>query len=132
MAHGGVGYDPDMANLHVRRGTTERWTFTGMMSNHPHPMHVHLVQFRIEGVAAGSPEDGWKDIVMIPAMGGSRSVVATFDGEPGIYMFHCHNLEHEDYDMMLQYEICDDSAAHPCDPALLGAFLGGGGGIRGM
>ena len=65
-----------------------------MMSRHPHPMHMHLVQFRIDGVQAGGSEDGWKDIVMIPA-GGRRSVTATFDGQPGIYMFHCHNLEHK-------------------------------------
>jgi len=31
-----------------------------------------------------------------------------------------------DWDMMLQYEICDDSDDHPCDPALLNAFAGGG------
>mmetsp|Transcript_14122 Transcript_14122/g.20861 ORF Transcript_14122/g.20861 Transcript_14122/m.20861 type:complete len:566 (+) Transcript_14122:1-1698(+) len=129
---GGIMYDPDAANLQVRRHTTERWTFSAMMSNHPHPMHLHLVQFHIDGVNTGSLEDGWKDIVMVPA-NGQRSITAHFDGEPGIYMFHCHNLEHEDYDMMLQYEICDDSdPEHLCDPALLGAFNGGGGMGGGM
>jgi len=87
-------YDPNVANLQVRRGDTERWIFSARMSRHPHPMHLHLVQFRIDGVAEGSTEDGWKDIVMVPA-NGQRSIVATFEGEPGIYMFHCHNLEHE-------------------------------------
>jgi len=118
-------YDPDAANLQVRRGDTERWSFSAHMSQHPHPMHLHLVQFRIEGVGSGELEDGWKDIVMVPS-NGQRSIVATFDGEPGIYMFHCHNLEHEDWDMMLQYEICDDSNDHPCNLSLLNAFTGGG------
>ena len=87
-------YDPNIANLQVRKGDTERWTFSAHMSRHPHPMHIHLVQFRIDGVSSGSLEDGWKDIVMVPS-NGRRSIVATFDGAPGIYMFHCHNLEHE-------------------------------------
>lgn len=117
---GGQGYNPNVANLQVRQGTTEQWTFRAF-GMHPHPMHLHLVQFHINGIAAGSLEDGWKDIVVVPG-GGERSITAHFDGEPGIYMFHCHNLEHEDWDMMLQYEICDDSAEHPCDPSLLNSF----------
>lgn len=127
----GLRYQPNVANFQVRRGDTETWTFAAaMMMMHPHPMHVHLVQFHIDGVSTGSLEDGWKDIVMVPGSG-TRSVTATFEGEPGIYMFHCHNLEHEDWDMMLQYEICDDSADHPCDESLLGAFVSGGGGRGG-
>jgi len=118
---GGQGYDPSIANVQVRQGTTERWTFRAM-GMQPHPMHLHLVQFHIDGVASGSLEDGWKDIVVIPGRG-TRSITAHFDDEPGIYMFHCHNLEHEDWDMMLQYEICDDSPEHPCDPTLLNAFV---------
>lgn len=117
----GVEYDPNVANLQVRRGSTETWIIqSSMMSMHPHPMHLHLVQFHINGISAGSLEDGWKDTVLIPDHGGARSITATFDGEPGIYMFHCHNLEHEDWDMMLQFEICDDnSPGHPCNPGLL-------------
>jgi FtsP/CotA-like multicopper oxidase with cupredoxin domain len=26
-------------------------------------------------------------------------------GFRGIYVFHCHNLEHEDHDMMSQFEV---------------------------
>jgi hypothetical protein len=28
-----------------------------------------------------------------------------FDNQVGRYMMHCHNLVHEDHDMMLQYEV---------------------------
>jgi hypothetical protein len=94
----------------------------------PHPIHLHLVQIHIDGVPSGSLEDGWKDVVMIPAGGRQRSITAHFDGGPGIYMMHCHNLEHEDWDMMLQFEICDDNLEdHPCDPNLLVAFTADGG-----
>jgi len=139
---GGIRYDPDAANIHVQKGTTERWSFQvshggmgggmggggmgdGMMMMDPHPMHVHLVQFHVDGLDSGSLQDGWKDIVMVPA-NGQVSITATFDGEPGVYSMHCHNLEHEDVDMMAQFEICDDSSGHPCDPTLLYSFTAGG------
>jgi len=124
----GAAYDPNVANLQVRKGDTETWIFqSNMMSMLPHPMHLHLVQFHINGVSSGSLEDGWKDIVMVPTMG-QRSITATFDGAPGIYMLHCHNLVHEDWDMMLQYEICDDTdPSHLCNARLLNAFTDGSG-----
>jgi hypothetical protein len=28
-----------------------------------------------------------------------------FDNQVGRYMVHCHNLVHEDHDMMIQYEV---------------------------
>ena len=80
----GTGYNANTANLQVRRGTTERWTFNTMMSMHPHPMHIHLVQFKIEGTSSTSQNHGWKDIINIP-IGGSGSILAEFEGEPGIY-----------------------------------------------
>ena len=51
---------------------------------HPHPMHIHLVQFKIEGTSSTSQNHGWKDIINIP-IGGSGSILAEFEGEPGIY-----------------------------------------------
>jgi spore coat protein A, manganese oxidase len=29
----------------------------------------------------------------------------TFAGLRGRYVFHCHNIEHEDHDMMTQFEV---------------------------
>lgn len=98
-------FSPTVVNVHVRRGTTERWTFAGAVQGEhgtnmamPHPFHSHLVQFRIESVG-GELEDGWKDTMNIRDVIG-RSYIATFNGQPGVYVFHCHNLEHEDNNMM--------------------------------
>ncbi|MGI8683052.1 MAG: multicopper oxidase domain-containing protein [Mycobacteriales bacterium] len=43
---------------------------------------------------------------------------ATGEGSSGgRYMVHCHNLVHEDHDMMVQYQVGDaDPAADPNDP----------------
>jgi spore coat protein A len=46
---------------------------------------------------------GWKDTVDL-APGEEARVVARFDGYRGKYVFHCHNLEHEDM-MMANFEV---------------------------
>jgi spore coat protein A len=85
-----------------------------------HPIHVHLVQFQIlnrqpfdvavynstnELVFTGPPvppdpnENGWKDTVRANP-GFVTRIIMKFADYPGLYVWHCHILEHEDYDMM--------------------------------
>jgi FtsP/CotA-like multicopper oxidase with cupredoxin domain len=64
-------------------------------------------------------ERGAKDVVYL---GEHESVklLIKFDQGRGKYMIHCHNLVHEDHDMMGQFEIRDDvTPAHSAfdDPA---------------
>lgn len=85
------------------------WTFSndrGGMAM-PHPMHVHGVQFRIlERSAGGVPPDlregmlgvGFKDTFGI--FPGERVRIRIAPQIAGMYMYHCHNLEHEDGGMM--------------------------------
>lgn len=85
----------------------EYWHFTNP-TNHPHPMHIHLVQFqivKINGVPQDTAVHGWKDTVVVPPNGGEITVAAKFSGYTGKYVFHCHNLEHEDYAMMSEFEV---------------------------
>jgi spore coat protein A len=49
-------------------------------------------------------ERGWKDTVPV-GPGEVVRIVARFDGYPGKYPWHCHMLEHEDNEMMLQFEV---------------------------
>ena len=70
-----------------------------------HPFHKHLVQFNVlTGPGGGAPiaaENGWKDVVKVPA---NSTVEIIFKNESftGIYVWHCHRLEHEDDRMMAQ------------------------------
>ena len=48
---------------------------------------------------------GAKDVVYV-GENETVKVLAKFDGR-GKYMIHCHNLIHEDHDMMGQFEIVD-------------------------
>lgn len=83
----------------------------------PHPMHIHGLQFQVlerdiqpayqqawETVSAGYVDEGWKDTVLI--MPGEKvKVLLKFEGFTGLYLYHCHNLEHEDMGMMRNYRI---------------------------
>ena len=67
-------------------------------------MHVHLVRFQIldrSNLMLNPGELGWKDTVRVDPSSNVR-VVMKFEGYAGRYMFHCHNLAHEDRSMMGQ------------------------------
>jgi FtsP/CotA-like multicopper oxidase with cupredoxin domain len=95
----------------VQLGSKEIWEFHntggGMMSM-PHPIHLHGKQFRVIGRSGvrhqGYVDDGWKDTVLL--MPGERiRILVEFDDYPGLFLYHCHNLEHEDMGMMRNYYV---------------------------
>ncbi|HEU0200368.1 MAG TPA: multicopper oxidase domain-containing protein, partial [Burkholderiaceae bacterium] len=98
----------DDERLPVGEGTV--WTFanddSGMMSM-SHPIHIHGVRFRVlERAGTAAPADlreglidaGYKDTFLI--FPGERVRVLVAPTEPGLFLYHCHNLEHEDGGMM--------------------------------
>jgi putative cell wall-binding protein len=58
------------------------------------------------GVAPPASERGWKDTVRVRP-GETVTIAARFGGYSGTYVYHCHNLEHEDHDMMAQFRVVD-------------------------
>jgi spore coat protein A, manganese oxidase len=60
----------------------------------------------LRGKRAGPPpqERGWKDTVRADP-GEVVRIIARFEGYAGKYPWHCHMLEHEDNEMMLQFEV---------------------------
>jgi FtsP/CotA-like multicopper oxidase with cupredoxin domain len=100
----------------VRLNSLEVWEFInegggmGMMGamEMPHPMHLHGMQFQVldrRGVKhEGYVDEGWKDTVLL--MPGERiRLLVRFSEYPGLFLYHCHNLEHEDMGMMRNYLI---------------------------
>jgi len=93
-------------------GSTEEWSIYNFTAD-AHPIHLHLVRFQvldrqnIPGVdPAGIPvteavqpwEKGFKDtVIAYPGM--ITKVKAKFD-IAGLYVWHCHIVEHEDNEMM--------------------------------
>ena len=90
----------------VPQGALEVWEFRNdrMM---PHPMHIHATQFKVLSRSQGnlSPrERGWKDNVLVNS-GETVRVLVKFDAPKGMYVFHCHNLEHADNGMMANFKV---------------------------
>lgn len=95
-------FDPTRADATPSLGDTEIWRF---VSDFAHPIHLHLVHFQVlsrNDEEPGPYDHGWKDTVDLkPAQ--SIEIITRFDGYPGRYLFHCHNLEHEDMAMMANF-----------------------------
>jgi FtsP/CotA-like multicopper oxidase with cupredoxin domain len=84
-----------------------------------HPVHIHLIDFQILDRNGQKPqpyEEGWKDVVLLQDFETVR-VVARFGPHRGKYMMHCHNIVHEDHDMMTQFEIGKGGADPMSDPS---------------
>jgi spore coat protein A, manganese oxidase len=93
-------------------GDTEIWEIYNFTVD-GHPIHLHQVQFQIvnrQDMAPGSPiippevwETGFNDTV-IAYPGQITRVKAKFD-ILGLYVWHCHIIEHEDNEMMRPYQV---------------------------
>ena len=102
----GQAFDPARIDASPRLGSTEIWRFRNR-SMMPHPVHVHLNMFQIldrNGTPPSEAESGWKDTVAV-APDETVRVIVKFTDFAGLYMVHCHNLEHEDNGMMAQFEV---------------------------
>jgi FtsP/CotA-like multicopper oxidase with cupredoxin domain len=110
MSHtiNGRSFELERVDERVPLGRTEVWSFVNE-SELAHPVHVHVGQFRVLSRAGGRArlmpwEQGPKDTVLV--MPRERVDVAVrFDHHRGLFLFHCHNLEHEDAGMMLNFEV---------------------------
>ena len=102
----GLAFDMDRIDARPALGTTEHWLFVNQ-SHRLHPMHLHGVHFRVLDRSSGAVPAGeraWKDTVLVD-IGETVIVQPRFAPYPGRYVFHCHNLEHQERAMMLQMEI---------------------------
>ncbi|MGW3497537.1 multicopper oxidase family protein [Streptomyces sp. NPDC001020] len=101
----GYPFSTDRSWADVRRGDIEIWEFT---STTHHPIHLHLSPFQVYkrgGSTTLEPEDvGWKDTARL-APNEKLSVLVRFSDYTGKFVFHCHNLEHEDMAMMANFNV---------------------------
>lgn len=106
------GKQMDMKRIdeYIKQNDTEIWEVsnkaTGMMGGMPHPFHAHGVQFQVldrNGKRPPVNESGWKDTILVYPDEKVR-LIATFK-YTGVFMYHCHILEHEDAGMMGQFKV---------------------------
>lgn len=109
----GLTWDKDRVDVSCRLDEIEIWELTNESGGWFHPIHVHLIDFKIldrNGEPPRPYELGPKDVAYV---GENETVrfIAKFGPKKGKYMMHCHNLVHEDHDMMTQFEVGTDGPA---------------------
>jgi len=119
--------------------TLEVWEIVNGGGGWFHPIHIHLVDFflayRKGGARQLTLEDGpdglapyerlsSKDVVFL-GPGETLRVVARYGPHGGNYMMHCHNLIHEDNDMLVAFKVIPGKGVlfNPTDPAFGGVDL---------
>ena len=116
----GQGFNINVVNDTVQLDATEIWTFVNN-SNMAHPMHIHGVSFFVldrNGIPVAPEEAGAKDVVLVNKNETVRTIMRfehLSNGYP--FMYHCHNLMHEDNMMMLQFIVTDGSTGVPEETA---------------
>ena len=118
---GGAGAQPTMWSDPIatkpQLNANEAWELWNSTED-AHPIHLHLVKFKViarrgvNGTPSRVPgngvqpwESGWKDTI-IAYPGEVTTLAAKFD-IPGLYVWHCHIIEHEDNEMMAPYCVGD-------------------------
>ncbi len=102
-------FDMDRIDEEVPLNEPEVWIIRnrgGMMQTDGHPFHVHGTQFQVisrNGQAPPPHEIGFKDTVFV-GIGEEVAILVRFT-HPGVFMYHCHILEHEDNGMMGQFRV---------------------------
>lgn len=92
------------------RGATEIWQLENNSGGWSHPVHIHLVDFQIISRTGGKrpvlpyEAQALKDVVLL-GTNEKVQVLARYSPWDGVYMFHCHNLIHEDHDMMSAFNV---------------------------
>ncbi len=106
----------------VKRGAVEVWRISNPTAGMPHPMHLHGFSFQVLERLNSPPQLsalprfgngrmvsdlGWKDTVLVWPGETVRIAIDFSHDFPGdqTYLFHCHNLEHEDGGMMINFRV---------------------------
>ena len=101
-----------VSNLIPRPGETEQWTYKNGGGGWDHPIHLHFE----EGITMNRGDDSIpeterlvrKDVWRLRE-GGTVQFQVTFGEYGGAYVNHCHNTVHEDFAMLMRYDILTGS-----------------------
>ncbi|KAF2682768.1 Cupredoxin [Lentithecium fluviatile CBS 122367] len=93
-----------------QRGAVEIWQLENSSGGWSHPVHIHLIDMQILTRTKGKrgvlnyEKEALKDVVLL-GVNEVVTVIARYAPWDGVYMFHCHNLVHEDHDMMAAFNV---------------------------
>nr|MDP2192894.1 multicopper oxidase domain-containing protein [Rhodoferax sp.] len=118
----GRSFRMDEIAFDVKRGAVEIWSISNPTLGMPHPMHNHGFSYQVLERIGSPPQVaamarfgqgrtvsdlGWKDTVLVWPGETVRVALDFAHDFPGdqTYVFHCHNLEHEDAGMMINFRV---------------------------
>jgi FtsP/CotA-like multicopper oxidase with cupredoxin domain len=95
----GINNTPFNEHVPARVGETQVWTIVNTI-DFAHPFHLHGFFFQVLD-ASGAPKQPleWKDTADVPTKGQVK-IVVRYEDRPGMWMFHCHILDHAEAGMM--------------------------------
>ena len=99
-------FDEFKANACPALGSTERWILRNGSGGWWHPIHMHLESHQIQKIDGKIPPMSERFKVDTSMLGPNTEVemFMKFRTFKGPFVFHCHNLEHEDMRMMFVFD----------------------------
>jgi FtsP/CotA-like multicopper oxidase with cupredoxin domain len=87
-------------------GSAERWILRNNGGGWWHPVHIHLEAHQWQKINGQAPalQDQFKQDTTILGSGDEVEMFMKFRTWIGGFVFHCHNLEHEDMRMMFNMD----------------------------
>ena len=104
----GREFDPMAPEHIVRRDTAEQWSIINGGGGWTHPMHIHQEEHQVVSRSGGvnaHPDDAGREDVVALDPSESVTIYRRFRTFVGHYVAHCHNLAHEDHNMMMGWTI---------------------------
>ena len=108
----GQEFHPDHNMAFPTLGQPEVWTVQNGGGGWVHPMHLHYEEHRVitrNGVPTGldphHPDDNSREDVVALEPGEEVTFYRNFRTFTGPYVAHCHNLAHEDHNMMFGFKV---------------------------
>jgi FtsP/CotA-like multicopper oxidase with cupredoxin domain len=99
-------FDPTIANATPTLGSVEKWILRNNSGGWWHPIHIHLESHQLISFNGGPPpvEFSWKNDTTTLDGGGVVELLMRFRTFKGPFVFHCHNVDHEDMRMMFHFD----------------------------
>jgi len=116
------GFDMDRVDAFIEQGSAEIWTIRNQGTRWDHPVHIHFEEFQIisfngKPLSKNDVNKSRKDVLTL-GPGDEVELFFRFRDYLGDHVMHCHNVVHEDHQMMIRWRIVPPSSG----PAL-GALI---------